>query len=189
MRGLPITLLVFGFGFLAWRAYTMSTAETSMGDVIATETALLGATIMGTPASQMELSQTGLDAIAAREGYSPYRYADASGYSIGYGHFINPGESFTEPLPEWRAREILAADSKIASDAVRAYVKTPLSQNMFDALVSFVFNVGVGAFKKSTMLTVLNTGDYAAAGAEFDRWHKPAIVIARRDSEKRQFLA
>lgn len=144
---------------------------------------------MGTPASNMALSAAGLEAIAKREGFAPRRYADAGGYSIGYGHFILPTESFSEPLPEWRARELLAKDAGIAQDAVRAYVKKPLTQNMFDALVSFVFNVGVGAFKKSTMLTYLNSGNYDAAAAEFDRWHKPAIVIARRDSEKLQFMA
>jgi lysozyme len=182
-------LIALACGFVAWRVYMLSTPESGAADVLKAETALFGAIIMGTPASNMELSASGLEAIADREGFAPKKYVDATGFSIGYGHFIKAGEFFNEPMPEWRARELLLADSAIASDAVRAYVKVPITQNQFDSLVSFTFNVGVGAFKKSTLLARLNAGDYVGAAAQFDRWHIPAIVAARRDSEKRQFLA
>lgn len=149
---------------------------------------------MGAPAANMDISQTGLDAIAKREGFSATKYRDASGYSIGYGHFIRPGESFTEPMPQWRAMELLRADAKIAADAVRAYVKVPLTQNQFDALTSLTYNIGVGAFKGSTLLRLLNAGDYAGAAAQFARWNKSqgavlAALDARRASESAQFLA
>lgn len=144
---------------------------------------------MQTPASKMALSESGLQAIARREGFAAYSYPDANGRSIGYGHFILPTESFNEPIDNALALRLLHSDSQIAADAVRAYVSVPLTQNQFDALVSFVYNIGVGAFKKSTLLSRLNSGDYAGAASAFDMWHTPSIVIARRDGEKAQFLA
>jgi lysozyme len=185
-RGLLIAVLIIG-GFAAWRFWT-AIGRTNIFEAILTEGKLVGALIQRTPASAMQLSDDGLQKIATREGFSRFSYPDASGRSIGYGHFIKPGEQFSEPMSETTAREILRRDAQIASDAVRAYVTVPLAQNQFDALASFVYNVGVGAFRSSTLLRVLNAGNYSAAAAEFDRWHKPAIVIARRNSEKTQFL-
>lgn len=191
----PVSVLIAG-GLLivGWRAYRGLGGKNSLFDVLATDAAMIGATIMSTPASSMDISQQGLDAIAKREGgFEAYKYRDASGYSIGYGHFIKPGESFPEPLPLWRGLELLRDDAKIAADAVRGRVKVALTQNQFDALVSFVYNVGVGAFAKSTLLTRLNNGDYAGAAAQFAVWNKsqgqtlPALVV-RRQSESNQFL-
>lgn len=176
----------FGAGFLAVRVYYRTDANTNFFEALQ---------VMLTPSNlTMTLSPEGLNAIAMREGFSATRYRDADGYSIGFGHFIKAGERFDEPMNDATARTLLLQDAGNAADAVRAYVKVPLSQNEFDALVSFVYNVGAGAFKNSTLLRELNLGDYSGAAQQFDRWNKsqgqvlPALV-ARREQEKNQFLA
>jgi lysozyme len=186
MKREAAAILAFSAGFVAWRAYDRTDANTNFFEALR---------VMLTPTNNsMTLSAAGLDAIARREGFSAKRYRDADGYSIGYGHFIKVGESFAEPMEQTTARMLLLHDSNTAADAVRAYVNVPLSQNEFDALVSFVYNVGAGAFRTSTLLRLLNAGDYSGAAAQFDRWNKsqgdilPAL-IARREQEKNQFLA
>jgi peptidoglycan hydrolase-like protein with peptidoglycan-binding domain len=77
-------------------------------------------------------------------------------------------------------------------DAVRARVSVPLTQNQFDALVSFTFNVGAGAFGGSTLLKRLNAGDYAGGADEFGKWTKSggkvfAGLVRRRTEEAALF--
>lgn len=111
----------------------------------------------------MNLSPAGLDFIKQWEGFRPAPYNDGAGYmTIGYGHRIQPGERFTT-ITEGEALQILAEDSAWAQAAVSAYVKVPLTQSMFDALVSLVFNWGSGNFLSSTHLQKLNAGDYYGA--------------------------
>jgi len=111
----------------------------------------------------MNLSPAGLDFIKQWEGFRPAPYNDGAGYmTIGYGHRIQPGEKFTT-ITEGEALQILAEDSAWAQAAVSAYVKVPLTQSMFDALVSLVFNWGSGNFLSSTHLQKLNAGDYYGA--------------------------
>lgn len=82
---------------------------------------------------------------------------------------------------------LLEEDIKWAEAAVNA-VKAPLNQNMFDALVSFTFNVGADAFADSTMKKLLDVGDYKGAWQQFDRWVIPKEITARRMDEKKQFI-
>ncbi len=135
----------------------------------------------------MRLSSDGANKLIVREGKRNKAYKDTKGiWTIGVGH---TGPEVHEGLV-WFDSDIVQAftkDVKWAEDAVNA-VKQPLNQNMFDALVSFVFNVGANAFAKSTMKRFLDVGDYKAASLEFDQWHLPPEVIGRRDSEKAQFL-
>jgi GH24 family phage-related lysozyme (muramidase) len=84
-------------------------------------------------------------------------------------------------------------DLKVFESAVRRLVTVPLNQNQFDALVSFVFNVGEGAFKDSTLLRLLNSGNYKAASAQFGKWvyaGKQVLpgLVARRESEYQLFV-
>lgn len=91
--------------------------------------------------------------------------------TIGVGHTgadVHPGMTITKE----QSRAFLAADLGNAVSAVREAVKVPLNENQFGALVCFVFNIGGGAFRKSTLLKKLNAGDYAGAEAEFKRWNK-----------------
>ncbi len=140
----------------------------------------------------MEFSDNGIDAIKRFEGFSPVPYPDAQGFSIGYGHFILPGENLTK-IDRAQAETLLRQDARTASDAVNQFVGVPLTQNQFDALVSFAYNVGVTAFKKSTLLRELNAGNYTSAAAQFARWNKSqgatlAALTQRRAAEARLFL-
>lgn len=162
-------------------------------DVALIEANLAIANLSGGDVVNMKLSEAGLQAIAQREGFGATRYRDASGYSIGYGHYIQAGESFSEPMSREDAGALLLADSEIAQKAVRAYVKVSLTQAQFDALVSMVYNIGSGNFRTSTTLRLINAGDlYGAAGAMLMFNKSGGVVLAsldrRRAEEYQQFL-
>lgn len=135
----------------------------------------------------MKLSPEGSEILIMREGLRLKAYKDTKGiWTVGVGH---TGPEVVEGLviTKEKAHELFQKDVTWAEDAVNA-VKVPLSQNQFDALVSFVFNVGAGAFKRSTMLKMLKAGDYVGAAKQFDRWVIPIEITSRRMSEKAQFL-
>jgi lysozyme len=143
----------------------------------------------------MNLSPAGLDALKLREGFAPTQYPDHKGYSIGYGHLILPTDPYNADtvLSEAEAAQILAGDVSWAESAVANKITAPLSQNQFDALVSFCFNVGAGAFGGSTLVRRINANDPGAAD-EFARWVIASGVVneslvTRRRSEVTQFLS
>lgn len=120
----------------------------------------------------MKISEEGLDFIEKMEGVEYSSYLDTGGvWTIGVGHtgpeVVRGVKATPEQVNAW-----LAEDVKDAEDAVNKYVKVALTQNQFDALVSFVFNVGWYAFYKSTMLKLLNSGLYKEASEQFGRWVK-----------------
>ncbi len=135
----------------------------------------------------MNLSNNGKVALINREGVRYTAYQDTKGiWTIGVGH---TGFDVYRGL-KWNHAKVEAAfdtDVQWAVDAVNE-VKAELNQNMFDALVSFTFNVGKYAFLQSTMKKLLDKGLYADAAKEFDKWVKPAEITSRRMSEKAQFL-
>ena len=142
------------------------------------------------------ISDTALDLVKRFEGFSPTRYVCSGGkLTIGYGHVITKAhiKDFEKPITEQRARQILMMDMTYAAQAVDRLVKVPLTQNQFDALVSFVFNVGDGAFAASTLLRYLNKGRYQEAAVEFMRWihaggKRLDGLIRRRRAEQELFL-
>lgn len=128
-------------------------------------------------ATALTLSVTGLLAIQkyenGPEGPSTTAYVDAVGVpTICTGSTKNVFIPQTATLKECEER--LQEDTTYAGVAVRKYVQVPLTQEQYDSLVSFTFNCGAGALKKSTLLKKLNTGDYCGAGHEFYRWDKAA---------------
>jgi len=154
-----------------------------------------GALLSGVTGGRMQLSRTGLEAIKKHEAFAAVPYKDQAGHlTIGYGHKIRAGESFGT-LSEPAAVALLAEDVSAAEDAINASVRVDLLQPQFDALVSFVFNVGTGAFRRSTLLRKLNAGD-PTAGNELTRWVyvtkngakvKSAGLQNRRDAELAMF--
>lgn len=113
-------------------------------------------------------------------------------WTIGYGHTgsdVWPGLVITKEWAEW----LLEEDLKRFEANVSGYVKVDLTQDQFDALVSFTYNVGAEAFKNSTLLKKLNAEDYEGAANEFPRWNKSkgkvlGGLVKRRNEERKLFL-
>jgi lysozyme len=121
----------------------------------------------------MKLSQAGRDLIAEFEGLRLEAYPDpgtgGEPWTIGVGSTspkVKPGDTITTE-EAWSRFE---ADIAPCEDAVNRHVTKPLSQNQFDALVSFVFNLGAPNFIGSTLLRRINAGMAIEAGPQFDRW-------------------
>lgn len=136
------------------------------------------------------------------EGLRLTAYRDAVGVlTIGYGHTgsdVRPRQKISKE----RADELLSRDVAAAARDVLDFVKVPLTQGQFDALTSFVFNLGASNFLHSTLRRKLNARDYAGAAEEFDRWTKGDVngdgkteshenlrgLVVRRAAEKALFL-
>ena len=137
------------------------------------------------------LSSNGLSILKDHEGFRAHVYLDSAGYpTIGFGHKLLPGEAFPNGVTPAQAEQLLFQDTEKAQKAVRENVKVSLTQPQFDALVSLVYNIGVNAFKNSTLLRLLNQGFYAAASAQFLVWKFAGgqpILLKRREKEKALF--
>lgn len=141
----------------------------------------------------MEISKRGLDVIKYFEGLRLEAYqCSADVWTVGYGHTddVKPGDKISEK----QADELLLKDIKWAEDTVNNNIRVPITQGIFDSLVSFTFNVGVTAFANSTLKNLLNKGFYASAGDQILRWDKvrgQAIpgLTARRQVERKLFYS
>jgi lysozyme len=119
-------------------------------------------------------------------------YQDIKGiWTIGWGH-VDP--SVVEGLvwTQEQADAQLLVDIQSAVACVNAAVTVALTQGEFDALCDFVFNAGCTAFKGSTLLRLLNAGNYSGGAAELDKWdHANGKVVAgllrRREQETEEF--
>lgn len=140
----------------------------------------------------MKTSPAGLALIAEFEGCKLKAYQDGGGvWTIGIGH---TGPEVKEGL-EWteqQADAMLERDVLIAERCVNDCVTTPLVQGEYDALVSFVFNLGCGALRRSTLLRKLLDHDYDGASEEFLKWdHDNGVKVAgltrRRKAEQALF--
>ncbi|MGE7136042.1 lysozyme [Luteibacter sp. NPDC031894] len=145
-------------------------------------------------AMNMKPSNAALILAKASEGLRLVAYPDpATGgapWTIGYGSTTGVKEGDVITLDQAEAR--LDRDLLNAAAVVNQKVRVPLSQNQFDALVDFVFNLGAKNFSGSTLLRKLNAGDYEGAASEFPRWTHasgrtmPGLVI-RRAKERAMF--
>ena len=142
----------------------------------------------------MKISQAGVDAIKAFEGLRLDAYKCPAGIpTIGYGStgsHVSMGMSITEEYAEVLLRE----DIERFERCVNEYVTVELTQHMFDALVSFAFNLGCGALKRSTLLKRVNVNRKEDAANEFLRWdnaggRKLAGLTRRRNEEREMFLS
>jgi lysozyme len=140
----------------------------------------------------MAITESTLDYITEEEGYRNKAYKDVKGlWTIGVGHLIKDDEKhlINTTLTDEQVKDLLKSDLKWCSEAVESSVKVPLTQNQFDALYSLCFNIGEGAFKKSTVVRRLNTGDYKGAADAILMWNKPAVLEKRRKRERELFLS
>ncbi|VVB51679.1 Phage lysozyme [uncultured archaeon] len=139
----------------------------------------------------MQYSKSGLQLTESFEGCKLVAYQDSVGrWTIGFGHTagVQPGDTCTLE----QAEAMLAADTAWAQAFVNHIVKMQLTQGEFDALVDFTFNLGSGNFSHSTLLTLVNQGNFSAAANEFQKWDKAGgVVVAgllrRRVAEQNEF--
>lgn len=151
----------------------------------------------------MNISDNGLNKIKQWEAFIPFAYDDfdppkarrkikpgdvvRGTLTIGYGHTgpdVKPGMTVTED----RATELLRRDVSEAEREIARSVKVEMNQNEYDALVSFVFNVGNGAFRSSTLLKRLNEGRHDEVPGEMMKWinsrgKKMTGLVNRRSAE------
>lgn len=142
--------------------------------------------------SGLSVSNRLIDMLKGFEGFRAYPYTCPGGsLTIGYGTTMKPGQytSITKEQAEALLRKTVSAFER----SVRSLVKVPLNQNQFDAIVSFSYNVGIGALKRSTLLKKLNSGDYNEAANELLKFTKANGkildgLVKRRERERRLFL-
>lgn len=131
-------------------------------------------------------------------------------WTVGYGHAVTDASgkqlkgqtTYEQALALYPAMTVQEAEALLAVDlrkfaaSVAPMIKQPVNGNQFGALVSFAYNVGVGALRSSTLLKKVNAGDYAGAAAEFPKWDKATVngktvalagLTARRKSEQYLF--
>ena len=159
-----------------------------------------------------EINQAGLDLIKRFEGLrdgnpttvnlDPY-LDPVSIWTIGWGHAIRVGNDFLRGsqnksraralypggITITQAEVILRGDLMDTCRDVEAAVTVPLNDNQFAALVSFTFNLGIGNLRKSTLLRLVNAGDFAGAAQEFKKWNRAGGQVLlgltkRRTAEK-----
>ena len=153
--------------------------------------------MLGIPES-MSVSNKGVDLICEFEGEQLIAYDDGVGiWTIGFGTIKYPngvrvkkGDTCTLE----QAKEYMRHDLIEFEHTVNISVKVPLNQNQFDALVSLAYNIGSNAFKSSTLVKKLNTGDYQGAADQFNVWvnaggKRMQGLVNRRDREKLLFLS
>jgi GH24 family phage-related lysozyme (muramidase) len=144
----------------------------------------------------LTVSQAGLDLIKLFEGFRGNLYNDPVGHcTIGYGILVHRGncngsepEEYKSGITEQRAVELLREKITQYADSVNNNTQVTLNQNQFDSLVSFVYNVGTGAFQQSTLLKELNKGNYQAVPGELRKWVKASGqtlpgLVKRREAE------
>lgn len=133
-----------------------------------------------------------IDLIKKYEGFSARPYKCPAGVlTIGYGRTIDvrPYEITTKEAETiWLDKYV-----KTIADQILAIVKVELSNNQICALIDFVYNLGIGNFKSSTLLRKINQGDFSAAANEFLKWNKAGGIVLkglenRRIAERMLFL-
>ena len=139
----------------------------------------------------MKLGERGTEILKYFEGCKLTAYQDSVGvWTIGYGHTKGVYDGMT--ITQDQAEQMLLSEREEYEGYIENMVTVPLTQNQFDALVVWVYNLGPTNFKNSTLLKELNAGNYNAAGQEITRWNKAggkvlAGLVKRREAEAELF--
>ena len=139
----------------------------------------------------MKLGERGTEILKYFEGCKLTAYQDSVGvWTIGYGHTKGVYDGMT--ITQDQAEQMLLSALEEYEGYIENMVTVPLTQNQFDALVVWVYNLGPTNFKNSTLLKELNAGNYNAAGQEITRWNKAggkvlAGLVKRREAEAELF--
>ena len=144
----------------------------------------------------MKISNNGLNLIKQFEGLRLAAYDDGAGvWTIGYGTIKYPNGARVkkgDKITQAQADQYIANDVATFERSVNMLVNVPLTQNQFDALVSFTYNLGATNLSASTLLKKLNTKDYKGTSAEFQKWNKAGGkvmtgLVRRRKAEMELF--
>ena len=145
------------------------------------------------PASELFKQCLRLKISPYNKGYiklSDWESFKSSPWTIGFGHTRNVTSNMQ--ITQEQAEEFLKEDLAVFEAGVTRLIKVTLTQNQFDALVSFAFNVGLGALERSSLRMKLNRKDYTGASKEFLKWNKCGGLVSngltrRRLAEKKLF--
>ena len=119
------------------------------------------------------------------EGLRLEAYRDSVGvWTIGYGHTSTAEEGMK--ITPRGAEELLRQDLRWVEEAIKKNVRVPLTQNQYDALASWVYNLGETNLRRSTLLDKLNAGDYSGAGQEMLRWNKAGGKVLKGLTRRRE---
>jgi lysozyme len=141
-------------------------------------------------AAARPLSKVALEMIKDFEGWVPSAYNDPSGYcTIGYGHLIalkrceeiDLGD-FKRALTPSEGEALLQRDTASARLAVQRETKVDLNDDQFGSLAAFVFNIGKANFQNSTLVRILNAGNYSQTPSEMKRWVSSKGILSRSDT-------
>ena len=133
----------------------------------------------------MKISENGLNLIKHFEGCELQAYKCPAGvWTIGYGHIKTAHEG--KVITQEQADEMLVEEMEEYEGYINKAVKVELNQNQFDAMVSWVYNLGNGNLGASTLLKVLNMGDYAGVPAQMLRWNKAGGKVLEGLTRRRQ---
>jgi len=181
----------------------LTQAQVEAGDRIIAEQGieifaqLIGFKLDSKVSGQWDISENGYALIRDFEGFRDKAYRDTGGvWTLGFGTIKYPdGRSVKQgdTCTREQAEQWLKSDCRWVDACLDKYVKATISQNQFDALASFVYNIGESQFRSSTLLAKLNAGDYRVAAANFDRWiyDNGKIItglVNRRAQEKALFV-
>ena len=133
----------------------------------------------------MKISSNGIELIKVFEGLELEAYKCAAGvWTIGYGHIkgVHEGMNITEDT----ANKMLMEELVEYENYIDQAVTVPLAQCQYDAMVSWVYNLGNGNLTSSTLLKVLNSGDYDGVPAQMMRWNKAGGKVLEGLTRRRQ---
>lgn len=136
--------------------------------------------------ANFKYSANGLALTEKFEGLRLDAYQDSVGiWTIGYGH-TGPDVQPSLTITQEQAEILLAADIAWAAACVDKAVTSAINQNQFDALVDFTFNLGCASLVQSSLLRLVNAGDFAGAAQQFLRWNKAGGQVLKGLTVRRQ---